>query len=339
VGAVEPAPTGPATATTGIDGDDGIASTIGGSTRFVHGQSNRQVTVVNGKVQLGQRLKDLWTNRDLLILLTKTQLKVKYKGSVLGYLWSMLNPALVLAIYYTVFKVIARNTIPSFAIFLFCGLLVWNLFNNSANAATGAVVANSGIVKKVAFPRELLALSTVGVALILFAIQVVVLILALAAFGIVPAFAFFYTLPIALLALVVFTGAVAVFLSAVNVYLRDTQHLTEVLLMAWFWSVPIVYPYGEIAKVVTDHHLTVVKWIYLMNPITPIAMDFQRTLYGRSKYITTGPTGSAVNHMLPNWGPSTYCLVLGVVLAGSIILFLLSLLVFGRLEGNFAEEL
>ncbi|HEX3460302.1 MAG TPA: hypothetical protein VHT49_05325, partial [Acidimicrobiales bacterium] len=69
--------------------DDGTASTIGGSTRFVHGQSNRQVTVVNGKVQLGQRLKDLWTNRDLLVLLTKTQLKVKYKGSVLGYVWSM----------------------------------------------------------------------------------------------------------------------------------------------------------------------------------------------------------------------------------------------------------
>ena len=114
---------------------------------------------------------------------------------MLGYLWSMLNPALVLAIYYMVFKVIARNTIPSFAIFLFCGLLVWNLFNNSANAATSVVVANSGIVKKVAFPRELLALSTVGVAFILFAIQVVVLILALAAFGIVPSFAYLYTLP------------------------------------------------------------------------------------------------------------------------------------------------
>ncbi|MGH9095841.1 MAG: ABC transporter permease, partial [Acidimicrobiales bacterium] len=283
---------------------------------------------------------DLWTNRDLLILLTKTQLKVKYKGSVLGYVWSMLNPALVLAIYYTVFKVIARNTIPSFAIFLFCGLLVWNLYNNSANAATSVVVANSGIVKKVAFPRELLALSTVGVAFVLFTIQVVVLILALVAFGIVPSFAYLYTLPVALAALLVFTGAVAIFLSAVNVYLRDTQHLTEVLLMAWFWSVPIVYPYGQIAKVLTDHHLAFMKFIYLLNPITSIAMDFQRTLYGRSIYFTKGADGvSAVNHLLPGWGPGTFCLVMGAVLAGSIILFLLSLMVFGRLEGNFAEEL
>ncbi len=335
VGAVEPAPSKPA-ATTGITDDDGIASTIGGSTRFVPGQSNRQVTVVNGKVQLGQRLKDLWTNRDLLILLTKTQLKVKYKGSVLGYLWSMLNPALVLAIYYMVFKVIARNTIPSFAIFLFCGLLVWNLFNNSANAATSVVVANSGIVKKVAFPRELLALSTVGVAFILFAIQVVVLILALAAFGIVPSFAYLYTLPVALLALIVFTGAIAIFLSAVNVYLRDTQHLTEVLLMAWFWSVPIVYPYGQIAKVLASHGLGAFKVVYLLNPVTPIAMTFQRTLYGRSQYTDSAGT---VQHMLPTWSPAVYCLVVGMVLAGSIILFLLSLMVFGRLEGNFAEEL
>jgi ABC-2 type transport system permease protein len=333
VGAVEPAPSKPAT--TGITEDDGTASTIGGSTRFVHGQSNRQVTVVNGKVQLGQRLKDLWTNRDLLVLLTKTQLKVKYKGSVLGYVWSMLNPALVLAIYYVVFKVIARNNIPSFAIFLFCGLLVWNLFNNSANSATSVVVANSGIVKKVAFPRELLALSTVGVAFILFAIQVVVLIIALVAFGITPSFAYFYTLPVALLALIVFTGAIAIFLSAVNVYLRDTQHLTEVLLMAWFWSVPIVYPYGVIAKVLSDHHLGSLKVMYLLNPITPIAMDFQRALYGRTQYTDV----AGLHHMLPTWSPATFCLVVGAVLAGSIVLFLLSLLVFGRLEGNFAEEL
>ncbi|MGH9080592.1 MAG: hypothetical protein ACRDYE_11075, partial [Acidimicrobiales bacterium] len=73
-------------------------STIGGSTRFVPGQSHDRVTVVNGKVQLGHRLKDLWANRDLLLLLTRTELKVKYKDSALGYVWSMLNPALVLAV-------------------------------------------------------------------------------------------------------------------------------------------------------------------------------------------------------------------------------------------------
>ena len=181
------------------------------------------------------------------MLLVRTELKVKYKDSVLGYLWSMLNPALVLAIYYVVFKIIARNHQPNFAIWLFAGLLVWNLFNNAAMSSTTVVVGKAGIVKKVAFPRELLALSVVGVALVLFAIQVVVLDPRhghLRASH--PAFQFLALLPLALVALLVFTSAMSIFLSAVNVYLRDTQHLTEVLLMAWFWGTSIVYTYGQI---------------------------------------------------------------------------------------------
>ena len=281
---------------------------IGGSTRFVPGQSHDRVTVVNGKVQLGQRLKDLWLNRDLLLLLTRSELKVKYKDSVLGYAWSMLNPALVLTIYFLVFKVIARNHQPFFAIWLFAGLLVWNLFNTAAMGATSVVVGKAGIVKKVAFPRELLALSVVGVALVLFAIQVVVLILALLLFGIQP----------------------------VNVYLRDTQHLTEVLLMAWFWGTPIVYTFGLISGELAKYpSLVWVKYVYLCNPVTPIVMTFQRAIYGKTQYTYAGQ----VYHVLPNWGPLTYAGLVGIVLAVSIGLFLLALIVFGRLEGNFAEEL
>ena len=311
-------------------------STIGGSTRFIPGQSHDQITVVNGKVQLGQRLKDLWTNRELLFLLIRTELKVKYKNSVLGYAWSMLNPALVLAIYYVVFKIIAKNGQPNFAIWLFAGLLVWNLFNVAAMSATGVVVGKAGIVKKVAFPRELLALSVVGVSMVLFAIQVVVLVLAMALFGITPDLSYLTLLPLALIALIVFTGAVSIFLSAVNVYLRDTQHLTEVLLMAWFWATPIVYSFGQISREVATHPaLSWVKYAYLFNPITPIAMTFQRAIYGKTQYTYHG----IVYHVLPNWDVGTYAALLGVVLAASVGLFLLALIVFGRLEGNFAEEL
>jgi ABC-2 type transport system permease protein len=311
-------------------------STIGGSTRFVPGQSNDRITIVNGKVQLGQRLKDLWINRDLLVLLTKTELKVKYKNSVLGYLWSMLNPALVLAIYYVVFKIIAKNGQPNFAIWLFAGLLVWNLFNGSAMAATSVVVGKAGIVKKVAFPRELLALSVVGVAMVMFAIQVVVLVLALLLTGVVPDWGYAVLLPLALVTLIVFTGAVSIFLSAVNVYLRDTQHLTEVLLMAWFWGTPIVYTFGQISKQIAEYpSLIWMKYVYLANPVTPIVMTFQRAIYGRTQYTYKG----GVTHILPNWGPGQYGALLGVVLVVSTGLFLLALIVFGRLEGNFAEEL
>ena len=311
-------------------------STIGGSTRFVPGQSNNQITVVNGKVQLGQRLKDLWSNRELLILLTRSELKVKYKNSVLGYVWSMLNPALVLAIYFVVFKIIAKNYQPNFAIWLFAGLLVWNLFNVAAMSATSVVVGKAGIVKKVAFPRELLALSVVGVAFVLFAIQVVVLVAAMLIFGVSPDWSMVAILPLALVTLVTFTGAISIFLSAVNVYLRDTQHLTEVLMMAWFWGTPIVYTFGQISGELAKYpSLMWMKYVFLSNPITPITMTFQRAIYGRTQYTHAGN----VYHVLPNWGVASYAGLLGVVLAVSIGLFLLALIVFGRLEGNFAEEL
>jgi ABC-2 type transport system permease protein len=314
-----------------------IAS-IGGSTRFVPGQSHDQITVVNGKVQLGQRLKDLWSNRELLILLIRSELKVKYKDSVLGYVWSMLNPALVLTIYYVVFKIIARNHQPNFAIWLFAGLLAWNLFNVAAMSATSVVVGKAGIVKKVAFPRELLALSVVGVSMVLFAIQAVVLVAALLLFGIAPDFTFVAILPLAIVTLVVFTSAVSIFLSAVNVYLRDTQHLTEVLLMAWFWATSIVYTYGQIflsGEQKNHPSLNWLQYVFLCNPITPIVMTFQRAIYGVTQYTYQGK----VYHVLPTWGLGTYAALVGAVLAVSIGLFLLALIVFGRLEGNFAEEL
>jgi ABC-2 type transport system permease protein len=312
-------------------------SNIGGSTRFVPGASNDEITVVNGKIQLGQRLRGLWHSRDLLGELTRTELKVKYKNSVLGYLWSLLNPALVLLIYFTVFSIINRGGIPHFAIWLFAGLLVWNLFNGAAMGATGVVVGKAGIVKKVAFPRELLALSVVGVAIVMFALQLVIMVLALLIFHISPDYAYVAVLPLAWVALLVFTGAMSVFLSAVNVYLRDTQHLTEVLLMAWFWATPIVYYYGQITAQAAKHPaLGFVKYLYLCNPVTPIVLTFQRAIYGRSEF--TNSAGQVV-HLLPNWSPLGYAGVCGIVLAVGVGLFLLAMVVFGRLEGNFAEEL
>jgi len=258
---------------------------------------------------------------------------------VLGYAWSMLNPALVLGIYYMIFKVISKTPQPHFAIWLFCGLLVWNLFNNSAMGSTTVVVGKAGIIKKVAFPRELLAMSTVGVAVVLFAIQCGVLVIFLAAFQLTPDWGLIWLLPLAFIALLVFTSAVSIFLSAVNVYLRDTQHLTEVALMAWFWLTPIVYPFGLVAPHLARHHLT---WLYLSNPIAPIAMTFQRVIYGHTYYIATvaqGNTTHKVSEVLPGYGASWYAMLIGIVFVISVVLFLLSLVVFGRLEGNFAEEL
>ena len=119
-------------------------------------QSNAPWRVVSARTGLRQQLRDIWAYREFLILSVRTQLKVKYKNSALGFLWSMLNPALYLVVYYIVFQIILGSGIPNFAIFLLSGLLVWNLFSYAIAGATGSIVGGAGIIKKVSFPREIL---------------------------------------------------------------------------------------------------------------------------------------------------------------------------------------
>ncbi len=299
-----------------------------------------------------QRVGNIWRSRELLVYLVRKELKVKYKDSALGFLWSMLNPAMMLFVYYFVFQVVLKNGIPLFAIFLMCGLLVWNLFQTAVPSATTSIVANAGIVKKVAFSRELLAVAAVGAALVFFFLQAIVLVIAMLIVRTVPAWGYLPLLVPALVALLVFTSALAVFLSAMNVYFRDTEHLMQVILMAWFWGTPIVYAYKTVAKPLSEHH---VLWLYFLNPITPIVLTFQRALYAKvdriqttaqavvhqvnGKTITTVHNVGTVVPMLPGRGEMWYLVALLAVIGASAALFLGSLHVFGRLEGNFAEEL
>ena len=128
----------------------------------------RQLTgtrIVTPTISVRKRLHEIWLSRELLIYLVRTEIKVKYKNSVLGLVWSMVAPAMTLAIYFFVFKIVLGNKQPNFVIFLFAGLLIWNLFSLGVLTGTGVVVNNAGIVKKVSFPREILALAAVGLGL------------------------------------------------------------------------------------------------------------------------------------------------------------------------------
>lgn len=302
--------------------------------------------VVAARESLWHRLEAIWAARDLLVFLVRKEVKVRYKDSALGFLWSMLNPALMLTVYYFVFKAIGRGGIPHFALFLFTGLIPWNLYLSGLLGATGSVVGNGGLVKKVSFPREILPLSTVGSALVFFFFQCIVLVLALGIFGFKPAFAYLPLLVLALVTLLVFTGAFGMLLSALNVYLRDVQHLVEVALMAWFWSIPIVYSFQTMAPHLAKYHLT---WLYLANPVTPVALTFQRALYAHVSYPAVAakaashgmpavPAQAAIQ-VLPAHSWEWYLFMLLGLLAGSLVLFVIAMVVFGRVEGNFAEEL
>ncbi|HEY1651600.1 MAG TPA: ABC transporter permease [Acidimicrobiales bacterium] len=301
--------------------------------------------IVTPTISVRQRMREIWLSRELLIYLVRTEIKVKYKNSALGLIWSMVSPAMTLAIYFFVFQIILGNKMPDFVIFLFAGLLLWNLFSLGVLTGTGVVVNNAGIVKKVSFPREVLALAAVGSACVFFFFQAIVMVIFMFVLHHGPDWTYLPVLLLALVTGIVLAGALAVLLSAVNVYLRDTQHLMEVILTAWFWACPIVYAYqGNIGVKLGPKGLT---WVYFLNPMVPLVLSFQRCIYAlNTAYVTTKVTvGTKVTHVvstyyvLPIKSMLWYVALDLVVLVLALILFLIALAVFGRLEGNFAEEL
>jgi ABC-2 type transport system permease protein len=277
---------------------------------------------ITPKGHLGTRVRDIFRYRELLVNLVRKDLKVRYKSSVLGFLWSLLNPAMLLVVYWFVFSILLGSGIPRFPIYLLSGLLVWNLFNVGLISATGSVVASSGIVNKVWFPREVLPLSAIGAALVHFFLQGIVMILTLLAFQHPVEWSYLPLLPFALVALLLFCAALSILLSAVNVYLRDMQHLVELALLPWFFASPIVYSYDLISD-----KLGRFSSLYLVNPVTPVVLVFQRAIYGDY---------SEIVHQFPYWW---YVRNLAIVIVASTLLLAFSLSVFRKLEGNFTEEL
>lgn len=295
------------------------------SRRRVRERKDLPVRVVSPEVHLGHRIAEIWRYRQLLLAMINKEFKVKYRNSALGFAWSMLNPAATIAIFYVVFQLILGSGIPNFAIFLMSGMVVYNLFQYAAGQATPTVVANSSLVKKVAFPREILALASVGTAVVFFAFQAVVLVGFLAIFRHAPDWGYLPDLIPALFALVLFVSALAIFLAAVNVYMRDIQHLMEIVVgTAWFWATPIVYSYNLIAHRLAHDGLS---WLPLLNPLTDVVLVFQRAIYRESLVLPPGAN---------QWW---YLWHLLAVIGASVVLFVIAMHVFARLESNFAEEL
>lgn len=277
-----------------------------------------------------QRLKHVWEYRELLGNLVRKELKVKYKNSVLGFMWSLLNPALQLCVFGVVFGVIFPASIPLFPIFMLSGLLVWNFFSAAMGAATQSITGNGQLVNKVWFPREILPISAICAALVHFFLQSLVLIAALLIVQNAPSASYAVLLIPAILDLLLFTAALGITLSAVNVYLRDTQHLLELALMAWFWGTPIVITYDTVANKAGEHGLS---WLPLVNPITSIVLTFQRVLYNRA--LGLDHTSSAI----PGGSFAWYARNLAAVGGLSLALLFFGLWLFGRLEDNFGQEI
>ncbi len=296
----------------------------------------RPLRVVSARPSLVRRCRSIWDARELLSYFVASDIKIKYKSSVLGIVWSMVAPAVTLIMYFVVFQIVMKSGIPQFAVFLFSGLLVWNFFMGVLGASTSIVVDRASIVKKVSFPREILALSTVGTALVYFLIQCLVMAIFLAIIGHAPAWGLLWLLPLAMLALASVVSALGIFLSAANVYLRDTKHLVDVVVQLWFWMSPIVYSYqNTVAPMLQRHGLT---WMYFLNPVNPAVMTFQRVLYRSATVASTTPSHLPL-HLLPTWSLASYVEMNLIILGVGCVALAAAVSFFGRVEGNFAEEL
>lgn len=277
----------------------------------------------------GRSIADVWAHRELLGLLVKREIKARYKDSSLGLIWSLARPLIQLLIYYFAIGQVlgaARNT-PDFAIFVFTGLTIWGLFSEIVSGATGSILGNGGLVKKVYLPREIFPLSTVGGALFNFLVQMVVLLIAIVVIAHFPWGPNVLLAPLSVVMLVVFATAVGLVLSAVNVYLRDTQHFVEIALLVLFWASPIVYPFTFVHQQLHGNWL---EQLYLANPVTIAVIGMQKALWAG------GLEGTGATEQV--W-PDHLALREVVTLGVCLVLLWLSQRAFARLQGNFAQEI
>lgn len=263
-------------------------------------------------------IKKLFSYRELLISLTRKELKVKYRGTVLGFLWSLINPILTMLVYTFVFSmVLARGgLIKEFAIFLICALLPFNFLQNSVNYGSGSIVSNGNLVNKIYFPREILPLSVVFSNLINFLFELIALFIVLAFLG-YKFYIFLYLLPVLIFIQFFLVAGMTFLVSALNVFFRDLQHLITIVMMVWFFGTPIIYPLSMVPEWLQPY-------IKFINPMT-IYASYYRNIFYYVKYPESAGFPSALETVT----------ALGITL----LIFFIGYFIFKKLEPRFAEEL
>lgn len=273
---------------------------------------------------------------ELVSQLVRKDLKVKYQGSTLGFVWSLANPLILLGIYYVIFTYVFPAGIPEYAVYLMAGLLPFTAFSQGVAMAAGSVVGSAGLVKKVRFPLLVLPLSAVGFALVQFALQFALLLAIVA--GVTPdrlGVQLVLLLP-AFALLVLFTTALGTLVSALNVRYRDTSHFVEIAMLVWFWANPILYAAGFLDTQLHNRGLGWLYDLYFLNPMATVVATVQRAVYGTAY---AGRPGQPAQQVLAAGGYTFYLEYLAAGFAVSGLLLLLARFTFRRLQADFAEEL
>jgi len=215
-------------------------------------------------------VRDTYRYRELIWALALKDLKIRYKRSVLGFMWALLNPALLMLVLTMVFSTIMRFPIPHYAIFLLSVLLPWTFFSQSLSYAVESIVTNGDLIKKVkvaklVFPVAALLSNMINLLLSLIPLALLILIMR---------HPFYWTwlyLPVPLLALAIFTLGATFFFAAANVYYRDVAHILQVVLSAWFYFTPIIFP--------LDMLPAQYQWLFKLNPIIYVINGFRLSVY------------------------------------------------------------
>lgn len=259
-------------------------------------------------------LRQLFRYRGLIQTLVTRELKARYRGSVLGFFWSFVNPLLLLTVYTIVFSVVLPGfrgiDVEPYALFLFCGLLPWTWFSSGLLEASNSLIAGGNLIKKVLFPAEILPIVAVLSNMIHFFFALPILALFLAFYARPMQWVELLWFPVVVLVQLMLTLGIGLVLAALTVHFRDLRDLLGNLLTLWFFSTPIIYP---MAMVPSGG-----KFIMDLNPFTHLAISYQELLF------YDGPFG--------HW---RWLLALAVA---SVVMFFVGFALFDRLRDSFAEE-
>ena len=245
--------------------------------------------------------------RDLLLELTKKEIKVRYKSSYFGYVWSIANPLFLALIFNFVFKVVTKIEMPNYTLFLISGLFVWQWISNSIMLGTNIYVSNSSLIKKVAFPRNFLVIASVLSEGFNFLVSIPIIIVFMLYYDQTPLLNWLLIVPLLLLVSSLFIYALTLLIATINLFFRDMERLVGLLLTFLFYLTPIIYP----LSMVPDNY----RYLLYLNPFSPLVLTWQQLF-------------------LHNRLDMTY---FTISLLYSLILFMLSTWVFNRFKSKFAE--
>jgi len=239
----------------------------------------------------------IWSRKNSILLkeLVKTDFKIRYQGSVLGYLWAVLRPMLLFAILYTVFAKILKmgGDIPHYSVYLMTGTVFWSFFSECTSQGIQAIVGRSDLLRKISFPKWIIVVSSTITALINFLINLCVIIVFALLNGVTPSFTWLLA-PLVILELYLLSLGIAFFLGSINVKYRDISSIWEVFMQALFYAVPVIYPITMVA----DASPLAAK-IFLLNPIAQVIQDVRYFLITNQTITTWNYLPEQLLHFVP----------------------------------------